>query len=159
MRSRFVRSLITFLDRFGSEENDTPQHLATGRKGERDAHFFLREAGYVVVGRNWRVPERKGEIDLIAWDGEVLCFVEVKTRTTREVKPAEAAVDGDKQRELRGMARAYLRRLVRRRNRGSMKDSRSANPAVRFDIVSVYYDGNRDEATEIHLFRNAFPMA
>lgn len=48
---------------------------------------------------------------LAGWVGEVLCFVEVKTRTSREVKPAEAAVDREKRRELAGMAREYLRRL------------------------------------------------
>ncbi len=42
------------------------------------------------VARNFRLPNRGGEIDLIGWDRDVLCFIEVKTRTTRNVKPAEA---------------------------------------------------------------------
>src|SRR5512133_2657756 len=92
----------------------TPEHLSTGQRGEDEAYFFLRQAGYVVVARNWRVSGRKGEVDLIAWERDVLCFIEVKTRTTRDVKPAEAAVDNDKQHQLRGMARAYLRRHQRR---------------------------------------------
>ena len=51
--------------------------------------------------------------DLIGFDGEVLCFIEVKTRTTHDVKPAEAAVDDHKRRELALMARHFLRRLRR----------------------------------------------
>jgi putative endonuclease len=86
-----------------------PHHLGTGRRGEDEAYFHLQRAGYSIVARNWRVAGPKGEIDLISWDADVLCFIEVKTRTTRDVKPAEAAVDHAKQRELRAMARAYLR--------------------------------------------------
>lgn len=97
-----------------------------------------------MVARNYRSPRRRGEIDLVGWDGEVLCFVEVKTRTSRAVKPAEAAVDREKRRELAGMAREYLRR---------MPDS----VEWRFDVVSVYYDSTR--SVEIELFKNAFSVA
>jgi len=80
----------------------------------------------------------------LGWDGEVLCFIEVKTRTTREVKPAEAAVDVEKQRDLRGMAHEYMRRV-------------SGSPAHRFDILSIYIlDGADPEFT---LFKNAFPVS
>ena len=115
-------------------------HMRTGRRGEEEAYFWLRKRGYTIVARNWRSPRRKGEADLIAWEGGFLCIVEVKTRSTREVKPAEAAVDEAKQEELRGMAREYARRLPER-------------PQVRFDVVSVYLDV---EPPEITLFRNAF---
>ena len=66
-------------------------HMATGRQGEEEAYFHLRRQGYVMVARNFRSPRRKGEIDLIGWEGDVLCFIEVKTRTSRDVAPAEAA--------------------------------------------------------------------
>ena len=113
----------------------------TGQRGEEEAYFYLRQLGYVMVARNWRSTRRRGEIDLIGWEGQALCFIEVKTRTTRAVKPAEAAVDGAKQDELRGMARDYLRRS-------------KALPAFRFDVVSIYFeDGVLPEVT---LFRNAF---
>ena len=90
---------------------DIPDHLRTGRRGEEAAYFYLRKLGYVVVARNFRSPNRHGEIDLIAWRQDVLCFVEVKTRTTHDVKPAEAAVDRDKRHELLAVAREYLRHL------------------------------------------------
>ena len=53
-----------------------------------------------MVARNFRSPNRRGEIDLIGWHNDILCFVEVKTRTTHAVKPAEAAVDREKRRQL-----------------------------------------------------------
>jgi len=121
-----------------------PQHLQTGRRGEEEAYFYLRRMGYVIVARNYRSRRRPSEIDLVGWDGEVLCFIEVKTRTTREVKPAEAAVDVEKQRDLRGMAHEYMRRV-------------SGSPAHRFDILSIYIlDGADPEFT---LFKNAFPVS
>ena len=120
------------------------EHLQTGRRGEEAAYFYLRRNGYVVVARNYRSPRSRSELDLIGWDGEVLCFVEVKTRTTREIQPAEAAVDLEKQRDLSRVAREFLRKM-----RGS--------PAFRFDIVSVYFDPGREP--EIQLFKDAFPLA
>ena len=92
----------------------------------------------------------KGEIDLIGWDRDVLCFIEVKTRTTRDVKTAEAAVDLQKQHELRLMARDYLKKVKRRKR---MRE-RQVDLNVRFDIVSVYLDS---EPAEITVYKNAFP--
>jgi putative endonuclease len=85
--------------------------MRTGRREEDDAYFYLRRRGYIFVARNFRMPNRRGEIDLIGWKGDVLCFVEVKTRTTHDVKPAEAAVDRDKRHELLAVAWEYLRHL------------------------------------------------
>ncbi|MGB0029979.1 MAG: YraN family protein [Candidatus Sulfotelmatobacter sp.] len=72
--------------------DQTPAHQRTGRRGEERAYFHLRRLGYTMVARNFRSPRCRGEIDLIGWEDDVLCFVEVKTRSTRDVKPAEAAV-------------------------------------------------------------------
>ena len=98
-----------------------------------------------MVARNFRSPRRRGEIDLIGWDKDVLCFIEVKTRTSRDVKPAEAAVDRDKQRELAAMAREYLRSLP---------------PAChwRFDVLSVYYEAAASPP-RFELFQNAHAVA
>ena len=85
-----------------------------------------------MVARNFRSPRHHGEIDLIGWDKDVLCFIEVKTRTTREVKPAEAAVDRKKRHDLRVVIRDYLRTLPRKRF--------PEPPAWRFDVVTVYYE-------------------
>ena len=64
-----------------------------------------------MAARNFRSPRRRGEIGRIGWERDVLCFVEVKARTTRDVKPAHAAVDRDRQRELIAMAHEYLHHL------------------------------------------------
>src|SRR6202167_1306109 len=71
---------------------DAPAHQRTGRRGEEDAYFYLRRRGYTIIARNYRSPNHRGELDLVGWvrdtDGEdVLCFIEVKTRTTRAIKP------------------------------------------------------------------------
>jgi putative endonuclease len=98
-----------------------------------------------MVARNFRSPNRRGEIDLIAWDKDVLCFIKVKTRTTREVKPACAAVSDDKRRNLISVARDYLRH-------------EPPSCQWRFDIVSVYYE-QQSMQPQFELFQNAFPAA
>ena len=72
---------------------------------------------------------------------DVLCFVEVKTRTSHEVKSAAAAVDRHKRREVAQVARDYLRQVP-------------PTCQWRFDIVSVYYEG-RESRPHIEIFRNA----
>jgi putative endonuclease len=103
-----------------------PAHLVTGVKGESAAFFYLRRKGYVVVARRWSggLP---GDIDIVAWQGPMLCFVEVKTRTTHDISPAEVAVDSHKRNTLRRLARRYVRQLPQQ-----------TAPPVRFDILSVY---------------------
>ena len=63
-----------------------PGHLFTGRRGEEEAYFHLRQLGYVMVARNYRSARSRSELDLVAWDDATLCFIEVKTRTTRAIQ-------------------------------------------------------------------------
>ena len=121
-----------------------PEHLHTGRSGEEAAYFYLREQGYVIIARNYRSPRSRSELDLVGWDGNTLCFIEVKTRATRNIIPAETAVDAEKQRDLSRVAREFLRKV-------------KGDPPFRFDIVSVYLEGG--PAPEIALFRDAFVIA
>lgn len=125
-------------------------HLETGSAGEREALFHLRRNGYIIVARRWRTARLRGDIDLIAWHGATLCIIEVKTRTRRDAVPAEMAVDTDKQRTLRALARAYLRRLP--------APARQAD--VRFDVISVYLESS-PQATGPHfeLNKGAFGWA
>jgi putative endonuclease len=116
-------------------------------RGEREALFHLRKHGYTVVARRWKTPKLRGDVDLIGWEGEWLCFVEVKTRTERDMAPAESAVDGDKQDMLRRLARAYVR--------GFPEGLRREVP-VRFDVVSVYL---QPSGTEFEVYRGAFGWA
>jgi putative endonuclease len=141
--ARFTQTVIRSLDWLAGRyrpPDPRPLHQRTGTRGEEDAYFHLRKLGYVVVARNFRSPRCRGEIDLIGWDGNLLCFIEVKTRTSRDVKAAEAAVDRHKRRELAEVAREY-RRLV------------SPSCQWRIDIVSVYYDRSTARP-QIEVFRN-----
>jgi putative endonuclease len=104
-----------------------PAHLTVGLDGEDAVFFYLLRKGYTVVARRWSSGEVPGDVDLIAWDGPMLCFIEVKTRTARDMTPAEAAVDEHKRNVLRRLARRYVRQLPQK-----------AAPPVRFDVVSVY---------------------
>lgn len=119
-------------------------HLRTGSDGESEAYLFLRSRGYRIVATNFRVPQNRGEIDLIAWDGQVLCFIEVKTRTGEGMMPPEAAVDAAKRSHIRSVARAYLRRLPTEQH-----------PACRFDVVTVTY-GDKQTLPRLKLIQSAF---
>lgn len=104
-----------------------PAHLTVGIEGEDAVFFYLKRKGYTVVARRWSSGDVPGDVDLIAWNGPVLCFIEVKTRTARDMTPAETAVDDRKRNVLRRLARKYVRQLPG-----------GATPPVRFDVVSVY---------------------
>ncbi len=138
---------------------EMPAHQRTGRRGEEDAYFYLRQRGYTIIARNYRTPQHRGELDLVGWERDVLCFIEVKTRTTRDVKPAEAAVDRDKQKELALVARDFLRQMPSTRQWGP-EPSRLSRDVVewRFDVLAVYYDGGRGRPS-FELFQNAFPVS
>lgn len=139
--SEYILRSLDWLANHFAPANRLPSHLRVGVRGEDDAYFYLRKAGYVIVARNFRSPRFRGELDIIAWDHDVLCFIEVKTRTSRDVKSAEAAVDRHKRREIAMVARDYMRRL-------------SPLCQWRFDVVSVYYDGFKSRP-HIEVFRNA----
>lgn len=133
-------------------------HFVTGLRGERAALFWLRHHGYTVVAHAWRSARAAGDLDLIAWTpaaparsspdrsgdpaSPTLCFVEVKTRTTRAVAPAHLAVDEDKRRTLRRLARHYLRQLP------------SRDVPTRFDILSIYFE--KDKPADFEHFPAAF---
>jgi hypothetical protein len=75
-------SLPRILDRIAIRKRPGdlgPAHLRTGRRGEEDAYFYLGRCGYIMIARNFRTARHHGEIDLIGWNQDVLCFIEVKT--------------------------------------------------------------------------------
>ena len=119
-----------------------PQHLATGKLGEKAALKQLKAKGYKPLVENYR--GKHGEIDLVMRDGECLVFIEVKTRSSEEWTRPSRAVDQGKRMRLTKTALQYLREI----NRPKI--------AVRFDIVEVLVDG--DAIREIRHLENAFPM-
>jgi putative endonuclease len=118
-------------------------HLATGIEGENAAFFHLRRKGYIVVARRWSSGDLPGDVDLIAWQGPMLCFVEVKTRTAHDAAPAEITVDSHKRSTLRRLAHQYVRQLPQ-----------ETAPPVRFDVLSVYLVPG--EKKEFQHFEGAF---
>ena len=96
-----------------------------GRIGEDLAHRYLRRCGCTIVARNYRPQSGVGEIDLIAWHGETLAFVEVKTRATADFGTPETGVDAEKRFRIERAARDYARRAG------------IDWPRTRFDVVSV----------------------
>ncbi len=124
----------------------TDTRKATGAQGEQETVAFLQANGYHIVDTNVRPlgGMARGEIDIIAWDGLYLAFVEVKTRRSAlgaQGSPSEA-VDGRKRKQLAFLAQAYL-------GKHDLDDV-----PCRFDIVSVV---KRPPAPlQLTLLRNAF---
>lgn len=100
---------------FSNQHAEEPATKRIGRRGEELAAEFLQRKGFRLVAANFIVPvgrNRYGvlinaEIDLVAYDGETLCFIEVKTRSSADFAAPEAAVDLRKQRQITRAARAY----------------------------------------------------
>lgn len=110
-----------------------------GALGEILACRYLMQEGYRVLVRNYVSPS--GEIDVVARDGDVLAFVEVKSRRSFSAGLPEESVTGWKRRQIARAASFYLARYGPR------------DVACRFDVVSVRFLG---EAVEIELIRDAF---
>ena len=121
----------------------TLHQLALGKQGEDLACRKLRRLGYAIVARRYRT--RHGEIDIVAMDGGVLVFVEVKTRSSDRFGSPLAAVTPVKQRRLTRMALDYLAR------------SHTTGVACRFDVVSVVMGDQRPAVVEV--VANAFRAA
>ena len=115
---------------------------ALGADGERAAAKHLRSQGYRLITRNFST--RAGEIDIIASDGDTLCFVEVKTRSSGEFAPPHAAVNRKKQMRMRSAATAYL------------TAKRLHNKLCRFDVVSLVPDPTHKSGWAIEHICDAF---
>ncbi len=122
-----------------------PSTSDTGKRGEVLAARFLESIGYrlilsnfkVPIGRNSRGGTVTGEIDIVALDGQTLCFVEVKTRVSAAFAPPTAAINTRKQRQITRAARVY-RRLFR-----------LTDMPYRYDVVSVILPVNAEPSIEV----------
>ena len=128
------------------------EHLRLGKLGEAYAAAYLDQAGYslvaanfsIAVGRNLRGAIVNSEIDLIAYDGPTLCFVEVKTRTSDWFAPPQANVNRRKQRQIARAAQAYRRLL------------QLEHEPYRYDVVTVIVSETMDDSTgpQVELLKN-----
>jgi len=133
--------MISWLYRFADAVRRLSRKPDQGRLGEDLAYRYLRSHGCTVVARNYRARSGAGEIDLVAWHGGQLVFVEVKTRASADFGAPERAVDQEKQAHIRRVAREYARRA-------GVDWSKA-----RFDIVSVVAAGKR---AQIEWLQDAF---
>ncbi|MEX2176593.1 MAG: YraN family protein [Pirellulaceae bacterium] len=117
------------------------RRLPLGRRGENAAARHLQRLGYTIVGRGQR--GQIGEIDLVAVDGRMVVFVEVKTRSSQDAGHPADAVDDDKQRRLTRLALAYLKRHD------------LLECASRFDVVAITWPDLR-RPPQIEHFQSAF---
>ena len=129
MLARLMFAMVAFNARKGLTETaaessdsnraDSAKERArrTGVRGETYAYWYLRRHGYVLVARNFTSPGLKGEIDMVGYDGSVLAFVEVKTRTRMDPSEKgaalqatpESAVNIEKRRNISRVAQQFLR--------------------------------------------------
>jgi len=114
---------------------------ALGRRGEDIAQRFLQRSGMIVVDRNYRMASGAGEVDLVAWDGDTLVFVEVKSRQTIEHGAPDRAIGPQKQSSLLRTAREYARQ------------AEVPWQKVRFDVVTVVFEATPPAVTH---FRDVF---
>jgi putative endonuclease len=133
----------------GAETTAKDRARRTGVRGETYAYWYLRRHGYVLLARNYRSPGIKGEIDMVGYDGEVLAFVEVKTRAAAKegdspkAQPRpEGAVNWEKRRNLTRMARQFLRA------------KRIESAACRFDVMAI--ENRAGSRPEVRLHKGAF---
>lgn len=139
MLARIVFGLVDFAARKGlvgpdaedrADERKKIRARTTGMRGETYAYWYLRSKGYLMVARNYTVPGLKGEIDMAGYDGGVLAFVEVKTRSLGKdgappIVSPEEAVNVEKRRNVSRMARQFLRAR------------RIESEPYRFDVLAI----------------------
>jgi putative endonuclease len=122
-----------------------PRHLLTGEWGEAVAADMLKAKGFRVLGRRVRVGTRD-ELDLIARDGDVLVFVEVKTRKSERFGRPMSSVKKQKRHTLSRAAVRYIKKL------------RNPNICFRFDVVEVIGDMDSGVAPITRHIENAFSL-
>ena len=108
-----------------------------GGESEEKACCFLKQEGYRILARNWRT--RTGEVDIIARDGGILVFVEVKARSSNGFGGPEAAVDRAKQRRLISAALSFI-------------EVTKCELPTRFDVVAI-------RPGKLRLYQDAFQVA
>jgi putative endonuclease len=130
----------------------TTAFIEVGRRGEALAAAYLESAGMRIVAANFVVPVGRSrtdaliytEIDLVAYDGETLCFVEVKSRLSDWFAPPEVNVDRRKQRQIARAARAYRRMF-------GLEGGR-----YRYDVITVVFPSEPppNAGPNVNLLRN-----
>jgi putative endonuclease len=120
----------------------THARVTLGKTGEDLACRELKRRGYAILARRYR--RRRGEIDIIARDGQTIVFVEVKARESREFGNAAEAVTALKRHRVTELAVDYMMR------------HHLADCPCRFDVVSIHFDAG---VPVVEVIQNAFDAA
>ncbi len=120
----------------------TKERISLGKFGEDLARERLKDLGYRILKKNYRCS--LGEVDLVARDGDVLVFVEIKTRKSESLGQIKEVVNRRKQAQLSKVALAYL------------KSNNLWGSKARFDVVAIRLIGGKKE---IEIIKNAFELA
>jgi putative endonuclease len=136
--------------KFSPSDAPYSDHIRLGELGEAYAAAYLQQQGYLLVagnftlpvGRNIRGAQVHAEIDLVAYDGPTLCFIEVKTRTSDWFAPPQVNIDRRKRRQISRAARSYRKMF-------GLEDA-----PYRFDAVTVILPGPSGSGMQIELLRN-----
>lgn len=114
------------------------KHIETGAKGEDTAAAYLIRKGYAILQRNWKAD--RCEIDIIARQGDIIVFVEVKARSNAVYGWPEDAVSEAKQENIANAAEAFLL-------------AHNMDNEIRFDIVSVI---SAEKGAQVYHIQDAF---
>ncbi len=120
----------------------TKERISLGKFGEDLARERLKDLGYRILKTNYRCS--LGEVDLVARDGDVLVFVEIKTRKSESLGQIKEVVNRRKQAQLSKVALAYL------------KSNNLWGSKARFDVVAIRLIGGKKE---IEIIKDAFELA
>jgi putative endonuclease len=129
-------------DKAQKKEAAPGRNLQTGLAGEALAVAVLKKNGYKVLMRNYRT--KLGEIDIIAQQGDVLAFIEVKARKTGRFGSPKLALTPRKQRKISMVALEFL------------KSTGQMDRKARFDVIAI---GLSENGPEIEIIENAFELA
>jgi putative endonuclease len=125
-----------------SQSQDFSQNRSRGEQGEQLCHNYLEQKGFEILEKNYRL--KMGELDVIALDKNVLCFIEVKTDFSQNAGNPSAWVTAKKQKQIFKVAQAYL----------TFKGAKYQNFQMRFDVCAIVWDTNKNHL--IQYFSDAF---
>jgi putative endonuclease len=162
MLARLIFSIVNFSARKGLSAPDAAAHEAsgaipakdrarrTGIRGETYAYWYLRRHGYLLVARNFTSPGLKGEIDVVRYDGPVLAFVEVKTRTKIEPADRRAALQATPESAVNIEKRSNISRVAQQ----SLRVRHIESAECRCDVLAI--ETRPGEKPLVRLHKGAF---
>ncbi len=118
------------------------KNIQLGRRGEDLAYKFLKNKRYRILHRNYKT--KMGQIDIIGFDKDSVCFIEVKTRSSDKFGPPELSITASKERKLSQLALSFIKRY------------KLTDYPARFDVLSIIIDSKGQKSFK--LIKDAFEL-